>query len=227
MPASTRVSTSVLIHRLGQARVITVGQALPIWIRTTTLVRIVVTAAWSGGKAVTSALLQNGVEVVVAPKVRQRPPTWAGKSGGGDVLAWSRRPATLRVACSSGLGPVPVPEAEACTAFVSWETAEMLGVGGAGGAEGRVWMALVRRRGRAGDADEAPTASDGGGSPPADARQQALVRLRVHDGALACASRPRRAAAGCGAANTTGQGTCTSERRVGSYLSSSYSYGAT
>ena len=48
-----------------QARVVTVRQVLPLWIRSTTLVRISVTAAWSGGKAVTSALLANGVEVVI------------------------------------------------------------------------------------------------------------------------------------------------------------------
>ena len=85
---------------------------------------------------------------------------------------------------------------EPCTAFVARETAEMLGMACGSGADGRVWMVTLRRRGRAGDGEDATVAAAAGGGEGADVGEQMLVRLRVHDDALACASSPRPAVPG-------------------------------
>jgi hypothetical protein len=101
----------------------TVGQVLPLWIRTSTLVRIVVTAAWAAGKPAASALLGHGVEVVIAPKARHRP-------GGAGPPHY--RPAaapgpthSLRVAPAAALWGATEP---CCCAYLSADTAAGLGL---------------------------------------------------------------------------------------------------
>jgi hypothetical protein len=172
-----------------QARVITVGQVLPLWIRTSTLVRIVVTAAWSGGKPAASALLGPGVEVVIAPKVRRRAPPAASPGPSGAPGRAGRAATRLRVACAGWLAPV----AEAGCAYVCRQTAERIAAGGGGGGsahDNAVWVVALRRRGGRGDSGGAGGAGeeDKDGKEGTAGAGEVAVRLRIHDAAMPCAA---------------------------------------
>eukprot|EP00292_Cryptomonas_paramecium_P012053 CAMPEP_0113698760 /NCGR_PEP_ID=MMETSP0038_2-20120614/22899_1 /TAXON_ID=2898 /ORGANISM="Cryptomonas paramecium" /LENGTH=291 /DNA_ID=CAMNT_0000621979 /DNA_START=18 /DNA_END=889 /DNA_ORIENTATION=- /assembly_acc=CAM_ASM_000170 len=150
---------------LNQARVVTVGQVLPIWVHTSTLVRVTITAAWAYDAHTLSGLLQRGMEVVVAPKARRRIPAVVPRT-----ITTPTRATVLRLSSLAVLaGGSPT---EACCGFVCAATAVALGMESGD----RPWLVHISGRGQQG------SKGDAAGEAEADTDEGGLVvRLRAHE----------------------------------------------